>query len=137
MLNQYKNPRWWIPDYDFAWDHVRLPMKRDWQHMKYGNQSDSSQLAEHAARQANGMEPIPPLGKASFEELEPAYRFGYGARLKYGDGYPEWDENLEIQLAKDWRTLHPTRKQTWEQDRSAIRYGWNFEAAHLLQLQEW
>jgi hypothetical protein len=125
-MNQYQNPKWWSPDNDFAWDHVKLAMKRDWQNMKNGNQPDSSRIADHTARQANGMEPILPLGKASFEEFEPACRFGFGARLKYDDEYPEWDSNLEIQLAKDWRTLNPTRKQTWEQDRSAIRYGWNF-----------
>ena len=133
----YKNPTWWKPDNDFAWDHVKLAMKRDWEQAKYADQPETGQSSKHAARQAGGMEPIPPMGKLSFEELEPAYRFGYGARLKYGTEYPEWDENLEIRLAKDWRIMNPTRLEKWEQDRSAIRYGWNFEAENLLELEEW
>ena len=136
-MSTYKNPTWWNPDNDFAWDHVKLAMKRDWEQAKHANQPDTGQSSEHAARQAGGMEPIPPMGKLSFEELEPAYRFGYGARLKYGAEYPEWDENLEIRLAKDWRIMNPTRLEKWEQDRSAIRYGWNFEAENLLELEEW
>jgi hypothetical protein len=135
-MNAYKNPKWWSPDNDFAWDHVKLAMKRDWEQAKHGNKLNASQNIGHTARQAGGMEPIPSLGKLSFEELEPAFRFGYGARLEYGAAYPQWDDDFEIRVARDWRTMNPTRLETWEQDRSAIRYGWNFEAEDLMALEE-
>jgi hypothetical protein len=130
-MRQYKNPTWWSPDYDFMWDRVKKAMKRDWEQSKHGSIARSD--LGHNARQAGGMEPIPPLGQPAFEEWEAACRFGYGARLEFGDEYPDWDSNLEIRLARDWRTMDPTRRQTWEQDRSAIRYGWNFEAEELVE----
>ena len=136
-MNPYKNPSWWSPDNDFAWDHVKLAMKRAWEQTKHANKPPANQRFGHAARQINRMEPIPPLGRLFFEESEPACRFGYGARLKYGMEHPEWDENLEMRLAKDWRIMNPIWLQTWEQDRTAIRYGWNFEAEDLVELEKW
>jgi hypothetical protein len=61
-MKQYKNPTWEDADNDFAWDYVKLEVKRNWE-------------------QASGMEAILPLDRPTFEELEPAFLFGYGARL--------------------------------------------------------
>ena len=47
--------------------------------------------------------------------------------MEYGEEHPAWDDNLEILLAREWRRLDPAREQTWEHDREAIRYGWEFE----------
>jgi hypothetical protein len=56
------------------------------------------------------------------------YRFGYDAQIKYGGKYPERDANFETHLAEEWRATILARRQKWEQDRDAIRYGWNFNA---------
>jgi hypothetical protein len=133
MMNQYKNPIWWDSDNDFAWDHVKLAMKRDWEQRKYGQKPNTNQNIGYTAKPTSSIELIPPLGQLIFEELESAYRFGYGAHLKFGSKYPEWDNNLEIRLARDWRTMDPTRQQTWEQDRDAICYGWNFAVPDLIE----
>ena len=130
-MKQYKNPIWWDVDNDFAWSQIKLEMKRDWEQMKHGKKSNASRNIGHAIKHAGGVEAIPPLGRPTFEELEPACRFGYGARLKFGGDYHEWDSDFEIRLAEEWRTMDPTRKETWEQDRMAILYGWNFEAKDL------
>src|SRR6267142_38242 len=114
-MKQYENPIWWDVDNDFAWDHVKLEMKRDREQAQFGKKSNASHNIVHTARQMNRVEPIPPLGRPTFEELEPAFRFGYGARLKFGGDYPEWASDFEIRLAEDWRTMNPTRKETWEQ----------------------
>ncbi len=132
-MGQYKNPKWWSPDYDFAWDHIKAAMKRDWEQAKESHVPNTTQNIHHIARQTSGIEPIPPLGRQTFEEFESACRFGYGARLKFALEYPEWDNDLEINLARDWRALDSTRQQIWEQDRSAIRYGWNFEVEELIE----
>jgi hypothetical protein len=58
--------------------------------------------------------------------VEPAYRYGYAARSKYGKEYQDW-EQAEAQLKKEWEELEPAHRQTWMQDRAAIRYGWEFE----------
>jgi hypothetical protein len=132
-MKQYNNPIWWEPDNDFAWDHVKLVMKRDWEQTNHGKKPNTTRNIGQAVKQTSGMEAIPPLGRPAFEQLEPAFRFGYGARLKFGREYPEWDGDFEIRLAEDWRTMDPTRKESWEQDREAIRYGWDYE---LKDLQE-
>jgi hypothetical protein len=136
-MKQYKNPIWWESDNDFAWDHVKLEMKRDWEQARHGKKPNASRNIIHAAKETSGIEPIPFLVRPSFEQLEPAFRFGFGARLKFGSEYPEWDSNFEIQLAEDWRTMDPTRKEKWEQDRMAILYGWNFEAKDLQEVVNW
>ncbi len=63
-------------------------------------------------------------GDKPYEKLEPAYRFGFGAHLRFGNR--DWDANFEMHLAEDWRAVTPTRKQKWEYDRNAILDGWNF-----------
>jgi hypothetical protein len=125
-----KNPDWWTDENDSAWDRVKLAMKRDWDQTKHdfgGNKPDTNQKAGNTTRQASGKEVIPPRGQPAYEELEPAHRFGYGARSKYADEYPEWDDELESRLKKDWEEIAPERKQTWMQDRAAIRYGWDYD----------
>lgn len=100
-MKSFAYPAWWDRSIDFAWDHIKVAMKRHW-----------SQL-------------IRPASHTRFDELETVFRFGYGARLEYDT---EWNDNLEICLAKEWRTMNPLRQETWEQDRLAILYGWNYEA---------
>jgi hypothetical protein len=131
-MNQYKNPKWWNEENDSAWDHVKEAMKRDWDQTKHdfgGDEPDTDQNVNNTVRQASGKEAIPPRREPTYEELEPAYRFGYGARSKYGTNYPDWDAELETNLKRDWETIAPERKQTWMQDRAAIRYGWDYDDA--------
>lgn len=107
-----------------------MAMQRDWDQTKHdmgGNEPDTNQNVANTTRQAAGAEPIPSRGKPAYEEIESAHRFGYGARLKYGAEYPEWNEALESRLANDWRATEPMRKQTWMQDRAAIRYAWDWQ----------
>jgi hypothetical protein len=129
-MNQYKNPQWWNKENDSAWDRVKLAMKRDWDQTKHdlgGKEPQTNQSIGHTTRQASGQEAIPPRGQAAYEEYGPAYRFGYGARSNYGEDYPEWDDTLESKLQTDWNATYPERKETWMQDRAAIRYAWDYE----------
>jgi len=59
--------------------------------------------------------------------MEPAYRFGLGSRLAFGAKYPDWNEELENHLRKDWLTIYTYRQDYWETDLEAIRFGWEFE----------
>ena len=65
--------------------------------------------------------------------MEPAYRYGFGARSKYGSKYPEWDDALETQLKGEWEEIAPARKQTWMQDRAIIRRGWDYEEEDVVE----
>jgi hypothetical protein len=138
-MNEYKNPQWWNEKHESAWNRVKLAMKRDWDQTKHdlgGKEPETNQSVGHTTRQASGKEAIPPRGQPAYEELEPAHRFGYGARSKYGKDHPKWDDKLETQLENDWNVTYPARKQTWMQDRAAIRYGWDYEYDESQDLQK-
>jgi hypothetical protein len=129
-MSQYKNPKWWTSETDSAWSRVKLAIKRDWDQTKHdvgGNEPDTHQKIGNTLKQASGTQVIPPRGEPAYEDLEPAYRFGYGAHLKYGNEHTDWNDELEATLKKDWEEVAPARKQTWMQDRAAIRYGWDFD----------
>lgn len=138
-MKQYKNPKWWTKENDSAWNHVKEAMKRDWDQTKHdfgGDEPDTNQKIGNTLKQARGTETLPPRHQPTYEEVEPAHRFGYGARFIYGDKYPFWDDDLEITLREDWESIAPERKQTWMQDRAAIRYGWFFDAGEDLDEDE-
>jgi hypothetical protein len=129
-MNQYKNPKWWTKENDSAWERTKAAFKRDWDQTKHdmgGKEPNTNQKAGNTARQASGKEVIPPRGVPAYDEVEPAYRYGYGARSKYGSDYPDWDDELEAQLKGEWEEIAPARKQTWMQDRAAIRRGWDYD----------
>ena len=135
-MNQYKNPNWWNEENDSAWERTKAAFKRDWDQTKHdlgGHEPDIDQKIGNTARQASGKEVIPPRGVPTYEEVEPAYRYGFGARAEYGVEYPEWDDELEIQLKGEWEEIAPARKQTWMQDRAAIRRGWDYEEEDIVE----
>lgn len=128
-MSKYKDPSWWTKENDSSWDRVKAAMKRDWDQTKHdfgGDKPETNQKVGNTVRQAEGKEAIPPRGKVAYDELEPASRFGYGAQSKYRKEHPKWNDKLESQLKTEWEEVAPSRKETWMQDRAAIRYGWEF-----------
>jgi hypothetical protein len=128
--NTYKNPTWWTKDNDSSWDRVKAAMKRDWDQTKHdfgGKEPDTDQKAGNTIRQAEGKEAIPPRRQPTYDELESASRFGYGAHMGYGKKHSAWDADLENQLKSDWEQLEPTRRDSWRENREAMRYGWEFK----------
>lgn len=126
----HRNPTWWDNDQDSAWGRVKDAFKRDWDQTKHdfgGNEPDTNQNVSDTVKQAAGKETIPPRHTPTFEDLEPAYRYGYAAHNRYGDDYAEWDDQLEARLREEWTGLDPARKEFWPEDRDAIRYGWEFD----------
>jgi CBS domain-containing protein len=116
-VNRYKNPPWWGPDYDFAWDHVKLEMER-----------------RLMAEQESGLENFSLLCQPPFREFENAYRFGYCARWEYDEDHSDWDNELETCLHQDWEVMYPIRGQEWQRDGFAIRYGWNYASEELQEI---
>ena len=118
IMSQYKNPKWWTGENDSAWNRVKLAVKRDWDQTKHdlgGSEPDTRQKIVNTVKQAAGQEAIPPRHEPTYEEYESAYRFGFGARSKYGKEHTDWDDELETTLKKDWEEVDPARKQTWMQ----------------------
>src|ERR1051326_4004197 len=97
MKNKY-NATWWNAEHESAWDKVKEAFRRDWVQTKHdlgGKSPDLNQQVSDTVKQAAGKEPIPPASQPNFEEYEPAFRFGYGARRHYGKQFPAWDDRLE------------------------------------------
>jgi hypothetical protein len=125
------NPRWWTKDNSSAWDHVKEAMHRDWEQTK----ADFSKNAGHelnqqvgnTVKQAVGKDPVPPGNVpnpkgADWNHVEPALRYGYGARSEYGQQHPAWDQALEGKLHADWDGLKSD--QDWTQSKEYIKKGW-------------
>jgi hypothetical protein len=126
----YKNPTWWDVQHDAAWARVRDAFKRDWDQTRHdfgGGEPDTGQNIGNTLKQTAGKEAIPPRHQPTYEEMEPAYRYGLGARRQFGGEYPEWDDELEQRLQQEWAALEPTREEFWEDDREAIHDGWDYE----------
>lgn len=128
MMNKYKNPTWWTTENDSAWERTKAAFKRDWDQTKHdfgGKQPDTDQNVSDTVKQAAGKEAIPPRGTPAYDEVEPALRFGYGAKSHYGKKYSTWDNGLETELKRDWQTSNPDRN--WDQDREYVRKAWDYE----------
>jgi hypothetical protein len=125
MTKEQKNPSWWTEKHDSAWERTKAAFKRDWDQTKHdmgGDEPDTDQQVSDTVKQATGNESIPPRGQPAFDDVEPAYRFGYGARSQYGKKYTKWDPALENELKRDWTTTYPDAD--WEEQEEYIRSGW-------------
>jgi hypothetical protein len=128
IMNSYNNPNWWTTENDSSWEKVKAAFKRDWDQTKHdfgGKQPDTEQNVNDTVKQASGNQPIPPRGVPVYEKIEPAYRFGYGAKSHYGKKYSKWDAQLETELQRDWQASYP--QGNWRDDVEYIRYGWDYE----------
>src|SRR5215468_861064 len=123
-----RNPKWWSQENESGWERVKAAFKRDWDQTKHdfgANERDINQNVGDTVKQAAGKEPIPPRGQPTYEEVEDAYRFGYGARSHYRQQYTNWNNQLETQLERDWRETHNDRD--WARYRTSIRRGWDYD----------
>jgi hypothetical protein len=59
--------------------------------------------------------------RKDWSEIEPAVRYGYGARMEYADH--EWDERVEGRLRTGWAQL--STSNAWEEARPHVRHGWD------------
>ena len=133
-MSNYTNPTWWTRDNDSAWDRVKEAFKRDWDQTKHdlgGREPDTAQNISNTVKQASGKEPIPPRGFPAYEKIEPAYRFGHGARSYYRQKHPKWDTNLEAQLKQDWQASYPD--ENWDEYVIYIRRGWYYDEGDRME----
>lgn len=127
--NRFNEPKWWNESHSSAWDKAKAALRRDWEQTKADLSDGGHELDQDVGdtlKQATGKAPIPPGNRPNppdfdwNEDLEPAVRYGYGARRQY-DGR-QWDDQVETDLSRDWQgTGHPS---AWERVKSAVRHGW-------------
>lgn len=120
------NPSWWSDKHEGAWDRVKHAMKRDWEQTKADWSKAGHELDQgvgDTVKQMAGKEAIPPADvpnpKEAWETVEPAMRYGTGARVQYGDEYGKWDDRLEAKLADEWKRVESSRP--WAQVKARVQ----------------
>lgn len=124
--------------HDRDWQEVERDLGDDWAHARATSQLEWED-ARHAARDAwertdrtyrvygAGDEYFRSRFDSSayrapdesFEDYQPAYRYGVYARSRYGER--DWDDNLENELREGWERLKGASRLTWERARHAVR----------------
>lgn len=127
MDSKRYNAAWWNKDHDSAWEKVKAAFSRDWDQTKHdfgGNPPDLKQDVPDTVKQAAGTQHIPRPNTPNFEDYEPAFRFGYGARQHYGKDHVTWDTQLERKLQKDWSPSSDPAQ--WNRYSKAVRRGYEY-----------
>jgi hypothetical protein len=126
--NRYAEPSWWNESHTSAWERTKEALHRDWEQTKADVSDRGKELNQDAGdtlKQAAGKQPIPPGDQPniddSWDRVEPAVRYGYGARQQYRD--QEWNDELEGRLKKDWTDAGDG--SSWERVKAAVRRGWD------------
>ena len=128
-------PRWWNETHTNAWDRAKEALRRDWEQTKADLKVGGAWLnqdADDTLMQAVGAQPIPLRGEPNIEEgvpaktpwekVEPAFRYGFGARHYYRE-HDEWNPELESKLRADWSETKSG--STWDQVKAQVRRGWD------------
>jgi hypothetical protein len=126
-----KNPNWWNEKHEGTWDRIKSAMKRDWEQTKADVSSKGHELDQSVGdtvKQMAGKEAIPPGNMPNppgtdkkWEDIEPTYRYGVGARTQYGS---EWDEKLESKLSNEWTEIDEDRE--WDDVKGSVRRGYDY-----------
>lgn len=122
MRSNTANPSWWTDEHDSRWERVKSAFRRDWEQTKHDFGSDRArdlqQSAADTVKQAAGrqQQSAGSGGTRSFEQLEPAFRYGHGARSQYGRA---WDDDLETRLKSEYGS-------DYARDRDFIRRGYEY-----------
>jgi hypothetical protein len=123
-----RNPGWWNNQHDSAWERVKEALRRDWEQTKADlskGGTDLNQDIGDTIGQAAGKKPIPapnqPTPDDDWNQAEPAFRYGTGAREQYADEN-DWNERLEGKLREEWNDLRTGR--TWDEVRGYVRHVW-------------
>jgi hypothetical protein len=125
---QYRNPSWWTESHTSGWERTKEALRRDWEQTKADFTDGGRELNQDVGdtvKQAAGKQPIPPGNTAnppdSWDDLEPALRYGHGARHYYSN--EEWNDQLESRLRDDWSSAG--NESSWERVKNAVRRGWD------------
>jgi hypothetical protein len=120
------DPAWWNESHSSAWERTKEALHRDWEQTKADFSDSGKELNQDVGdtvKQAAGKQPIPRGDRpnpGSWDDVEPAVRYGYGARRQY-EGR-EWNDDLERELQKDWSG---SGESSWERVKDTVRRGWD------------
>jgi hypothetical protein len=109
-------PDWYTDENDSAWERVKAAFGNDWEQTKndFGSKTarDLKQDVDDTVKKAAG-------ARDAFENHEQAFRFGYAAQGHYRTKYPTWNNDLEMNLRKEYGT-------DYDRDRADIRRAYEY-----------
>jgi hypothetical protein len=109
-------PGWYKDEYDSTWQRVKTAFANDWEQTKhdFGSKTarDLGQDVDDTVKQAAG-------ASDGFENHEQAFRFGYAAQRNFKTQYPNWNNDLDTQLRKDYGS-------DYDRDRAFIRHAYEY-----------
>lgn len=105
-------------DEQSAWERVKKAFANDWEQTKadFGADEarDMDQDVDDTLKQMAGSDD-------AFENREQAFRFGYTAQTRYGSNHPEWNDELDQQLAAEY-------DGDYRGDRQYIRHAYEYKS---------
>ena len=111
-----KKPSWWNNQHEGTWDRVKHAMKRDWEQTKHDfGSKEAPDLDQSVGDTVKQM-----AGKEQWDEVEPAYRYGVGARAYYGD---EWAKT-ESRMSNEWSEIDDDRE--WDDVKGQVRRAYEY-----------
>lgn len=115
-----KKPSWWNDKHEGTWDRIKNAMKRDWEQTKHDVGVDSApdldQSVGDTVKQMAGKDDP----SKEWEDIEPAYRYGVGARAYYND---DWSKT-ESRLSREWSDLDDDRE--WDDVKGQVRRAYEY-----------
>lgn len=126
-------PYWKNETHGNAWDRVKEALRRDWEQTKADVSSGGKELNQQVAdtvKQAAGTEPIPAGDRPNpstnkWDEVEGAYRYGFGAHQQYSASYQSWDDSLETKLSSEWDEKKTGKP--FKDVKPYVRRAWDFK----------
>lgn len=111
-------PSWYTVEQDSAWERTKAAFRNDWEQTRNDFGSDTArdlhQDVDDTVKQAFGSDD-------AFENHEQALRFGVAARSAFGSTHPQWNDQLDATLRRDYHG-------DYDRDRSFIRYGYGYQS---------
>lgn len=112
-------PAWYTDEHDSSWNNVKDAFRKDWEQTKhdFGSKTarDLDQDAGDTVREATTG-----ASDDSFENREPAFRFGHAARGQYGTQHNAWNDDLDRNLRTDYGN-------DYDRDRDYIRRAYEYK----------
>jgi len=128
-------PVWWTVQHTLIWEEYQPALREDFRQLRATTerdravhlQPDDPVFQQHAVTPRNvdvdHAYDVPDndweVG-TSWEQIEPAVRYGVGARTQYPQ-FERWNRELEAILRKEWEERNPPGP--WEKMKRAVRHG--------------
>jgi hypothetical protein len=137
---RYSEPVWWTVEHTVIWEEHLPSLRADFQRRaaekrraqltRQGPDDVVVQQGAEAPRNVD-VEHAHVVGDnnwevgTTWEQIEPALRYGVGVRAQYPH-YTHWTDELDARLRREWEETNPP--STWEKVKRAVRRG--FESTH-------